>query len=167
MRRIATILATVLAICALHVPDVLAGGGFALPFDGKTVGPKLNVSVVMEGPRLPSVLPVLPEPTLRQFAVRIDKDRHSQAVLFTGISGYLYGCLQPGFRDLQTSTEQRFLGFLNNWFTTEALDALILPFVKQPDLVDRAVVIAIEDVTCTPAGDKEYLSFTGRIKFEK
>jgi hypothetical protein len=95
--------------------------------------------------------------------VRIDKDRHSQAVLFTGPSTYSYGCLQPGFPNLQTSTEQRFLGFLNNWFTTEALDALILPFGDP----DRAVIVAIEDVTCTPAGDKEYLSFTGRIKFAK
>jgi hypothetical protein len=161
MRRIATILVTVLTTCVLHVPVVLAGGGFGVPpFDGKTVGPKLNVSVVMEGPHRPSV-PL--EPTLRQFAVRIDKDRHSQAVLFTGPSGYSYGCLQPGFRDLQTSTEQRFLGFLNNWFTIEALDALIRPFGDP----DRAVIIDIEDVTCTPAGDKEYLSFTGRIKFAK
>lgn len=161
MRRIATVLATVVAICVLHVPDVLAGGGFGLPpFDGKTVGPKLDVSVVMEGPHPPSVPP---EPTLRQFAVRIDKDRHSQAVLFTGPSNYSYGCLQPGFRNLQTSTEQRFLGSLSNWFTLEALDALILPF-GNPDL---AVIVAIEDVTCTPVGDKEYLSFTGRIKFAK
>ena len=163
MRRIATVLATVVAICVLHVPDVLAGGGFGLPpFDGKTVGPKLDVSVVMEGPHPPSVAPC-PRPPTRQFAVRIDKDRHSQAVLFTGPSNYSYGCLQPGFRNLQTSTEQRFLGSLSNWFTLEALDALILPF-GNPDL---AVIVAIEDVTCTPVGDKEYLSFTGRIKFAK
>ena len=160
MRRIATVLATVVAICVLHVPDVLAGGGFGQSPPDKTVGPKLNVSVVMEGPHPPSVPPV---PTLRQFAVRIDKDRHSRAVLFTGPSNYSYGCLSSGFPNLQTSTEQRFLGFLSNWFTLEALDALILPF-GNPDL---AVIVAIEDVTCTPVGDKEYLSFTGRIKFAK
>jgi hypothetical protein len=160
MRRIGTVLATVVAICVLRVPDVLAGGGFGLGPPDKTGGPKLNVSVVMEGPHQ---LSVPPEPTLRQFAVRIDKDRHSQAVLFTGPSNYSYGCLWSGFPDLQTSTEQRFLGFLSNWFTSEALEALIRPF-GNPDL---AVIVAIEDVSCTPVLDKEYLSFTGRIKFAK
>ena len=160
MRRIATVLATVVAICVLHAPDVLAGGGFFDPgLPDKTVGPKLNVSVVMEGPQQhPS------EGTYRQFAVRIDKGRHSRAVLFTGPLTYLFGCLWPDIPDLQTSTEKRFLGSLNNWFDQDALDALIRPF-GDPGL---AVIIDIDDISCTPVGtDKEYLSFTARIKFAK
>jgi hypothetical protein len=157
MRRIATVLATVVVICLLRLPDVLAAGGSFGPPPGKTVGPAVNVVVVMEGPRQPSV------PTSRQFAVTVHKGGYSQAALFTGGVSYLYGCLQPGFPDLQASTEQRFLGFMNSWAPTEVLDALIRA-VGDPD---RAAIIDIDNISCTPVGDHEYLSFTGRIKFAK
>ena len=157
MRRIATVLATLVVICLLRVPDVLAGGGFGQGPPGKTVGPALNVVVVMEGPRQPSVA------TTREFAMTVHKGSYSQAALFTGGSSYLYGCLQSGFPDLQASTEQRFLGFMNSWAPTEVLDALIRA-VGDPD---RAVIVDIDNISCTPVGDREYLSFTGRIKFAK
>ena len=51
MRRIATALATVVVISLLRVPDVLAGRRNFLPLPDKTLGPTVNVSVVMEGPR--------------------------------------------------------------------------------------------------------------------
>lgn len=156
MRRIASGLATVVVICLLRVPDVLAGGGFGQGPPGKTVGPVVHVLVVMEGPRLPSA-------SYRQFAVTVHKDGHFQSALFTGGVNYLYGCQQPGFPDLEASTEQRFLGFMNSWAPSEVLDALIRA-VGDPD---RAAIIDIDNVSCTPVGDREYLSFTGRIKFAK
>ena len=48
MRRSATVLATLAMICLLHVPDALAGAGAFIPPPDKTVGPTLNMSVVME-----------------------------------------------------------------------------------------------------------------------
>ena len=159
MRRIATVLVAVVVIGVLRVPDVLAGGGNFLPPPDKTVGPTVNVSVVMEGPRQP-----LSEPNSRQFAVSVRRSHQSWAAMFTGNLNYLYGCQQPGFPDLQASTEQRFLGFMNAWAPPEVLDALF-GAVGDPD---RAAIIAIDTVSCTPIGaEREYLFFTGRIKFAK
>jgi hypothetical protein len=50
---------------------------------------------------------------------------------------------------------------MNNWAPVEVLDALIVP-VGDPD---RAAIIDIDQISCTRIGDREYLSFTGRIKF--
>lgn len=165
MKRIAIALATVVALCLLRVPDVLAGGGFGAPPPDKTSGPAVKISIVMEGPH-PSPQPPLPPPPLatqRQFAMTVDKEHPSPAVIFTGPSNYLYGCLQYGFPDLQTSTEQRFLGFMANWAPVEVVDALIAPFGDS----DRAVIVAIDDISCTAVGDKEYLAFTARVKFAR
>src|SRR3989442_11546628 len=94
MRRTATVLATVVVICLLHIPDVLAGGGFGQGPPGKTVGPAVNVLVVMEGPRQPS------EPTYRQFAVTVHKGGHSQAALFTAGLNFFFWCPPGGFPGL-------------------------------------------------------------------
>jgi hypothetical protein len=156
MRRIVP--AALVVICLLPVPDVLAGGGFGQAPPDRTVGPALHVSVVMEGPQQPSV------PTLRQFEVTVRKGNDSHSAIFTGGLNYLYGCQQAGFPDLQSSTEQRFLGFMNGWAPPEVLDALI-DGVGDPD---RAVIVDIDRPSCTLVGeDREYLFFTGRIKFAK
>ena len=162
MKRIAIALATVVALCLLHVPEVLAGGGFGVPPPDKTRGPAVKVSIVMEGPPvpLPSDLSELPA---RQFAMTVEKEHPSPAAIFLGTRSYLYGCLQSGFPDLQSSTEQRFLGLMQDWAPIEVLDALIQPF-GDPTL---AVIVAIHDISCTAVGDKEYLAFTARVKFAR
>ena len=85
------------------------------------------------------------------------------AAIFSGTRSYLYGCLQPNFPDLQSSTEQRFLGFMQDWAPIEVLDALIPPF-GDPTL---AVIVAIDDISCTAVGDKEFLAFTARVQFAR
>ena len=159
MRRIARVMVLVLivAVCGLTVPDAFAGGGMSGGPPDKTVGPMLIVSVVMEGPKQPS------EPTLRQFSMTVRRGHLSEAALFTGGLNYLYGCMQPGFPSLQASTEQRFLGFLSTWAPIDVLDAIIGPFGSS----DRAALITVDDVLCTSVGDKEYLSFTGRVRFAR
>jgi len=161
MKRIAIALATVVALCLLRVPDVLAGGGFGFPPPDKTRGPAVKVSIVMEGP--PVALPSESEPPPRQFAMTVEKEHPSPAAIFSATRSYLYGCLQPGFPDLQSSTEQRFLGFMQDWAPIEVLDVLIAPFGAS----DRAVIVAIDDISCTAVGDKEYLAFTARVKFAR
>jgi hypothetical protein len=157
MKRIASVLAIVAVLCLLRVPDVLAGGGFGIAPPDKTVGPAVKVSIVMEGPQVPN------GSTYRQFAMTVDKEQPSPAVIFTGTSNYQYGCLWSGFPNLQSSTEQRFLGFMQNWAPFEVLEALLLQF-GEPDL---AVIVAVHDISCTPVGDKEYLAFTARVKFAR
>ena len=158
MRRRAALLATVLAICLLRVPDVLAAGGFGQPPPDETVGPTLHVKIVMEGPQQPA-----PEPTYRQFSVSVHKGGHSESAIFVGGVTYTYGCRVAGFPSLRASTEQRFLGFMNSWAPTEALDALISA-VGDPD---RAAIVEITHISCTPVGENEYLSVTGLIRFAK
>ena len=159
MKRIAIALATVVALCLLRVPDVLAGGGFGAPPPDKTSGPAVKISIVMEGPPVP--LPSEAEP--RQFAMTVENEHPSPAAIFSGTRSYLYGCLQPNFPDLQSSTEQRFLGFMQDWAPIEVLDALIPPF-GDPTL---AVIVAIDDISCTAVGDKEFLAFTARVQFAR
>ena len=158
MRRSVTALVALAAICLLSVADVLAGGGMGAPPPDKTVGPTLNVSVVMDATPPPGS-----DPTYRQFSMTVQKGPHSHSALFTGTRVYLYGCLQSGFPDLQTSTEQRFLGSMNNWAPIEVLDALISPVGNS----DLATIVDIDHVTCTTFGGQEYLSFTGKIRFAK
>jgi hypothetical protein len=157
MRRRTAVLAAVVAICLLRVTDVLAAGGFGQPPPDETVGPTLHVKVVMEGPRQPA------EPTYRQFSVQVFKGGHSESVIFVGGVSYTYGCLVAGFPSLRASTEQRFIGFMNSWAPFEVLDALILP-LGDPD---RAAIVAIDNISCTPVGDREYLAFRGVIRFAK
>ena len=157
MRRRAAVLATVLAICLLRVPDVLAAGGFGQPPPDETIGPTLHVKVVMEGPQQPS------EPTYRQFSVQVFKGGHSESAMFVGGVSYTYGCLVEGFPNLRASTERRFIGFMNSWAPFEVLDALILP-LGDPD---RAAIVDIDHISCTAVGDNEYLAFRGRIRFAK
>jgi hypothetical protein len=156
MRRSVAVFATLAVICLSPVADVLAGGGFGQAPPDRTVGPALNVSVVMDA----TVPPPTSDPT-RQFAMTVTKGLHSHAAIFIGTRNYQYGCQQTGFPSLQASTEQRFLGFLNNWAPVDVLDAFIRP-AGDPDL---ATIVEINDVSCTTIGVTEYLSFTGRIQF--
>jgi hypothetical protein len=104
-----------------------------------------------------------PDPTYRQFSMTVEKGRHSRSAIFTGTQHYLYGCLWSGFPSLEASTDQRFLGSMNNWAPIDVLDALIGPVGNS----DLATIVDIDHVTCTTFGGQEYLSFTGKIKFAK
>jgi hypothetical protein len=157
MRRIAPVLATAVVICLLRVSDGLAGGGFFNPPPDRIGGTTLHMSVVMAGPQQPS------SPSPRQFTATLDRENSTKGVMFTGLMNYQFGCEQPFFVDLRASTEQRFLGFMNNWVPPDVLDALIRPFGDP----DRAVIVDIHDTSCTQLGDQEYLYFTARIKFAR
>lgn len=157
LRRGTIVLATVALICLLCAPVVLAAGGSFIPPPDKTGGPDVDVWVVMEGPQVPT------EPTYRLFTMRVQKGRHSQSAIFTGNFNYLYGCQQSGSPDLKTSTEGRFIGFVNSWAPSDVIEALIGP-VGDPYL---AAITRIDHISCTRVGDNEYLSFSGRIRFAK
>jgi hypothetical protein len=154
MTRSATTLLATLALIILLPVTVFAGGGFGAPPPDRTVGPSLNVFVVMDATPLA-------DPTPRQFAVSVKRGAHSPAVMLTSTRAYQYGCQQPGFPSLKASTDQRFLGFLSNWAPIEAVEVLI-GSVGDPE---QATIVEILDIVCTTVGSQEYLSFTGRIQF--
>ena len=156
MRRTLPVLGVAIAVCVLLAPQVFAGGGFGAPPPDRTVGPDVKVSVVMEGPRQP-------ESGTRQFSLIVPKSHGSQAAIFTGPLNYMYGCMQSGFPDIQTSTEQRFLGYMSNWAPIEVLDVLIAPFGPS----ERATIVAIDDISCAAVGSQEFLSFTAKVKFAR
>jgi hypothetical protein len=157
-RSVTTLLVTLSVIVLLSYTQVFAGGGFGLPPE-RTVGPSLNVFVVMDA----TAPPPTADPTLRQFAVSVNRAAHSPAVMFTSTRAYQYGCQQPGFPSLKASTEQRFLGSLSNWAPIDAVEVLI-GSVGNPE---QATIVDILETVCTTVGSQEYLSFTGRIQFAR
>ena len=94
----------------------------------------------------------------------VEKEHPSPAVIFTGTFEpivWLSPVRFPGSPDVHGATVSRIHGQLGP--RSRSLDALIGPF-RGPD---RAVIVAIDDISCTAVGDKEYLAFTARVKFAR
>jgi len=161
-RRTTTLIATLALMALLPVTAVFAGGGLGQAPPDRVIGPSLNVSVVMDA----TPPPPGSDPTIRQFAVSVQRGVQSRSVMFPSARTYQYGCQQPVFPTLKASTEQRFIGLLANWAPYDSVAALI----RSAGDPSQATIVEILDIVCTTVeipGEQtqEYLSFTGRIQF--
>jgi hypothetical protein len=162
MRRVSAIFALV-AMTVFPAHEALAGGGAALIQPKKTSGPAVSATIVMDATATD------PTATPRQFSIRVQKGGSFQAALFEGNLTYKYGCTQVGSDQfgrpftLETSTDERFLGFMDAWVPSTVLSSLVGGFNTDPSKFP--VITDIDNATCTSVAGKTYLSFTALIQF--
>jgi hypothetical protein len=158
MKRISAGLALVLAVSLLVTSDVQ--GGFGLAPAGKTAGPSLTATIVIDVTQ--------GGVDKGQASIRVQKAGSSKAVLFdSGPADYLRlitwsgACTANGL-DLQASTNAKFVGKMDGWVPATALTALLAQFGAP----DKAAITDTDYAACTSVGGRNILSFTAVIQFE-
>lgn len=162
MKRVAGVLTLVLVVSLFGTSDVR--GGNALAPAGKTTGPALTASIVTD------VTGGQGTPGKGLTAIRVQKSSSSTAVLFNSsyVASFQNQCFQGVF-DLETSTNNRFVGLMDGWVAPQSIrDALLLPFGTP----NKAAITDTDNVACTTVVDgagggvREILSFTAVIQFQ-
>jgi hypothetical protein len=158
MKRISGLLVLVLAVSLLVTSDVQ--GGFGLAPAGKTSGPSLTATIVID---------VTEGGTDEgQTSIRAQKAGLSRAVLFDSApADYLRlitwssACTANGL-DLQQSTNAKFVGKMDGWVPEPALTSLLAQFGAP----NKAAITDTDYPACTSVGGRNILSFTAVIQFE-
>jgi len=153
MKRAASILALVLAVSLLGASDVR--GGFALLPAGKTTGPGLTATIVID---------VTNATGKGLSSIRVQKAGASAAVIFN--SGYVNGlfdeCISAPL-DLKGTTANRFTGLIDGLIDTpQVLNSLLQQFGNPI----KAAITGQDYVACTEVNGRQILSFTALIQFQ-
>ena len=158
MRNAAVIVALTLVASLLGASDVLGGaGGLVQP--GKTTGPALTASVVID------LTGGSGAPGKGVTAIRVQKASTSAAVLFTSsyINSWGGGCLPVGYTDLAAGTDARFVGLMDSWVDDPGVRTALLGQFGDPS---RAAITDTDHATCTTMNGRQILSFTAVIQFQ-
>lgn len=160
MKRIAGLLALVLAVSLLGASDVQ--GGFAGASTAKTTGPAVTATIVTD------VTGEGGTPGRGLTAIRVQKAGSSAAVLF--VSGIISGSSASCQDILQAGANSKFQGLMNTWVAPSSVGNALLGQYGNPN---KAVITDTDDAACTTVpdgaggGDRDVLSFTAVIQFEK
>ena len=153
MKRAASILALVLAVSLLGASDVR--GGFALLPAGKTTGPGLTATIVID---------VTNATGKGLSSIRVQKAGTSEAVLFVSsyVASFADECIPEGF-GLKTGTANRFTGLMDGFVDTPSvLNKLLEKF----GIPSKAAITGQDYVACTEVNGRQILSFTALIQFQ-
>jgi hypothetical protein len=163
MKRVLGILVLVLAVSLLSGSDVQ---GFGLTGAGKTTGPSLTATVVID---------VTPSGINKgQTSVRVQRASTSAAVLFTSslISGIPQTCVDNNAAQFPAITNAFFAicpfpgggCLVSSWIDDPLVrQALLGPFTLTPD---KAAITDTDYAVCTSENGRQILSFTAVIQFQ-
>lgn len=154
MKRVAGLLALVLVVSLLGTSDV--HGGFAGGPAGKTTGPSLTATIVIDltGPAGTAGKGAT--------AIRAQRAGASTAVLFTSTIVNQSGVDCQAVLQERATNFDRFEGLMNTWVTTPWLEALTQPFGNPL----KAAITSTDYAACTSAAGRDILSLTAVIQFQ-
>ena len=164
MKRTASAIALVLMGSLLAASDVRGGaGGLVLPT--KTTGPTLTATVVIDVTGTG-----LTNPGKGLASIRAQKAGTATAVQFTSshVASFTRECVGQGSVDVQSSTDARFVGFMDGWVDDPAvLSSLITPFGNP----SKAAITGTDNAACTAVTHadqsvRQVLSFSAVIQFQ-
>jgi hypothetical protein len=158
MKRTASILTLVAVVSMLGVSDVR--GGAALLPAGKTTGPALTATIVMDvtgGPNAQGK---------GLTSIRVQKAGTSVAAIFqsSSVASFVGECIAIGFADVETSTASRFTGLIDGLVDTQAV---LTSLFGQFGIPNRAAITDQDYVTCTEVNGRKILAFTAVIQFKQ
>lgn len=155
MKRVAAILAPILAVSLLAASDVR--GGFALVAPVKTTGASLTATIVTD---------VTNAAGKGTTSIRVQKAGTSVAAIFSSgyVAGFVDECVAAGFPDVQTTTANRFTGLIDGFVDTPAVLNSLFGQFGDPT---KAAITDQDYVTCTVVNGRKILSFTAVIQFDK
>jgi hypothetical protein len=154
MKRVAGLLALVLVVSLIGTSNV--HGGFAGGPAGKTTGPALTATIVIDltgggGTAGKGAT-----------AIRAQRAGASTAVLFTStiVNQSAVTCADVLLE--RAANFDRFQGLMNTWVTTPWLEALLQPFGTPT----KAAITDTDYAACTNAAGRDILSLTAVIQFQ-